>query len=801
MKPISFLTTGIFLFSFFLTSAQAPQSNMELADSYLEYFNLNRERVFLHLNKNDLVPNEDLWFSAYIFDTRSSLPNLTTTNLLIDVFNSTGKLVESQTLFISGGKGAGHLRLASKNYQEGNYFMKASTRYMDNFREDLSYVANFKIMGNNPEKREEAFELHILPEGGHLLLNQQNNVGVKLINDSGMGLRFNMGRVTDQAGNLITTFKSNRFGMGKFNINPKPGKSYTLLLKDEMGRELRKELPSADRKGMNLFANLMKENLLLSVRINNENLAEIGYKKYILAVHQEGKIKQFEFEFPKDKTTAPINIPIDSLYDGVNILTIFNEELTPILERQIFNNNINRIKVSASLLKNSTDSLEIELNSKNENLPLNSISISVLPAETETVHSSHNILSAFYLKPFLKGEIQEARYYFSDEIDQRRREYDMDLLLLTQGWSKYSWDDIFNQPPQEFNPREAGFSIRGQLNEKQDMKGENLVVLSEDSGLFKIFDINENNHFEAKNIFLLDSSTVSIGLMKGKKNRITKPKLHAQVGLNRSKPFLKEKKLNFLTSSEPTLEMQNFQGFITQGESLDTVNLKGSSKTKQQIREMLDPSGRTNYIDERTERKYLYLTQYLRSRGFKIVRNIAGNELYIINPRFGQSFSSNEFTGLEREPKQPVIILNGTRLKDYVILDQMLLSEIESVYINKLGAGEIGILNIAGVIKIKTKMGRDYNNAVSEETTYKLVAENGYAPTKEYYAPKYKSYTNSLFEKYGTIHWFDDIYLDQNGHGKIKVLNTMQPQIKLFIEGMTVKGDLISEIITLNTEN
>lgn len=178
-----------------------------------------------------------------------------------------------------------------------------------------------------------------------------------------------------------------------------------------------------------------------------------------------------------------------------------------------------------------------------------------------------------------------------------------------------------------------------------------------------------------------------------------------------------------------------------------------------------------------------------------VVKNFG--ELYIVQPRFRHTL--NALSPGRGGSGQPIVLLNGTRLQDYSILDQIMMSEVESVYIKKHGAGERGILNIGGVIKIETKTGKDFDNSVSNETTFKLIAENGYAPTKEYYAPKYKNYTSSLFAKFGTIQWLADIYLDQDGLGSFKILNTMQPEIKLFIEGMTEKGDLISEVILLET--
>jgi hypothetical protein len=657
MKPTLFLPIG-FLFIFFTSFGQSPKTNDELASSYFDYFQLNREIAFLHLNKNVLVPNEELWFAAYVFDNRILQPNLETTNLLIEVFNSSGEHMETQTLFINAGKGTGHLQLNPKKYKEGNYLIKASTRYMENFREDLDYVTHFTILSSNPEnqekqeKHESAFELHILPEGGHLLLDQQNLVGVKVIDEMGDGIVFTKARLVDQGNNLITSFKSNRFGMGKFNFTPEPGKTYTLLIIDEFGREINKKLPAAEIKGMNLTTNFIEDNLMISIRTNSESIPKIENKNYTLAVHQEGKMKQFQFSFPKNKTVAPIAIPKDSLYSGVNILTIFDEELLPIVERQIFNYDLKRIGVDASFVKKNGDSLEITFKSKIQNLAPNSVSISVLPAATESVHASHNILSAFYLKPYLKGNIQDAPYYFSNEIEQRRREYDLDLLLLNQGWSKYTWNNIFNHPPEKYKRPEEGFIIRGQLTANKDLKGENLFVVSEDSGLFQILEIGENNSFEAKNIFLIDSSSISIGLPKGYKNRIIKPKGFANVLVDQSKPIIKNENLRILGKTKPVVENYSLKDFITKGEALDTVHLKGSSKTKQQIREMLDPTGETHYIDDVTRKQYMFLTEYIRSRGYLIIRNFG--ELIITKPRNRHTF--NAFSPKKNIDGQPTII-------------------------------------------------------------------------------------------------------------------------------------------------
>ena len=69
----------------------------------------------------------------------------------------------------------------------------------------------------------------------------------------------------------------------------------------------------------------------------------------------------------------------------------------------------------------------------------------------------------------------------------------------------------------------------------------------------------------------------------------------------------------------------------------------------------------------------------------------------------------------------------------------------------------------------------------------------GYSNSKEYYQPKYADTENEFFYTYGTLFWKPSIILKsdtKNTSFKIPVLN--QKRIKVFIEGITSKGSLIS---------
>ena len=240
-------------------------------------------------------------------------------------------------------------------------------------------------------------------------------------------------------------------------------------------------------------------------------------------------MRQYKFQFPKGKTIAPIDISTDSLFAGVNTITVFNEDFQPLLERLIFNySKIKRVNVNAKQVTKARDSLKIQLNSKLDNIKSNTLSISVLPGNTSAYGTQQTILSEFLLEPYVKGEVENSAYYFRKKTDKRRRNYDLDLLLLTQGWSKYSWNNIFNETPKELYPAEKGFTINGTVNDKKVSQDQLVFLQSDNSSLFEILQLDDSKSFKAKNLYLLDSAAVNIGLAK-KNNRIKKPAMYATV--------------------------------------------------------------------------------------------------------------------------------------------------------------------------------------------------------------------------------------------------------------------------------
>mgnify|MGYP002795028568 CR=1 FL=1 len=478
MKKITILTS--ILIPFYITTfAQTPSNVKELEKSYTEYFNLNREIVYLHLNKTAVVQNEDLWLSAYIYDVKQNIPNKGAANLDLNIYTSEGKRVNSKTMLVSGGKGSISLNLDPNTYNPGKYYLEASTNYMNNFEEDLSYVQSFTILGNeiNTPSKKVAYDLQLLPEGGHIVSNVINTVGVKLIDKDGLGAIFKNAKLVNSKNEVIRSFKSNKFGVAKFNLIPSISESYSVILETEAGYKVKENLPKSSERGISLGSNERNNDFIFSFKTNEKTRKSLDNENFIFAIHKDGSIKNFQFKFPEDKLEANLTISKDSLFTGVNTITIFNSQFQPVLERLIFNDkNIKRSRITASKSNISGDSLTIDLKS-NFVIENNSLSISILPGQTKAYHPSHNIISAFYLKPYLKGNIESATYYFTDG-DSRRKSYDLDLLLLTQGWSKYNWENIFTNPVKELYKPHVGFAIDGNIFNRINKNQNSLFIKS-----------------------------------------------------------------------------------------------------------------------------------------------------------------------------------------------------------------------------------------------------------------------------------------------------------------------------------
>ena len=784
MRKITIL--GVCLFLSIALFAQTNSKIQKFQSEYSETYAKNSETVFLHLNKTAVLPQEKIWFSAYVVDLQTNTPLNDATNLKISVFDKDGNFVEEELVFVWNGKASGYIDLTKDIYSSGRYFLKAQTPYMDDQLQDLSYLGSFSIIDEpyTATRVTPEYEVHVLAEGGDLLANIENNMGIKLETNLPGDKNFE-GILLNSTNDTLKKFSSNERGLAEMAFTPDLKEDYFVQLNLSNGQVLKEKVPQILEKGLSLAVNVRTNEVFISVKTNEKSFSEIRDKIFHLAISKNADIKNYTFKIPENSKEALFEFKNDSIFKGVNRITIFDDKFDPVAERLIFNNyDLPETKVKASLVENTGDSIKYSIEGNNEDIYR--LSITALPEGTKAYKPANNILSAIMLRPYIKGEIENPQYFFDENIDARKRMYDLNLLLLSQGWSKFNWNEILNTEDSR-RERVKGFKLFGRVTGKSD-NDRQIFIRDDRTGLMNVADLKGNGTFEFNNLYLEDSTKLSVGLLNSRKGKVNKPVINYKV-----LPEVSDTTRNITDLYNGPNYGKNYttpvEDFIDPSETLATVNIYGRniSKDDEVEKEMLmfnTTSALSKFIkiDERQESMYHYVTQLIEQNGFRVRRTLGNIQIYSKTP---VAFQGQVLT--------PQFYVDGVRIMDFNMLQTLRTDEIDYIYFNRSASAGYGQGAGNGVIKVKLRQGGPRGD--SRETIQEILVTNGYQQQKEYYSPKYRSYTSDIFQDFGSIGWNADVIITPENLGEFVVRNTYQNNVRLYVEGITQSGKLISEEI------
>ncbi|GGI22959.1 carboxypeptidase-like regulatory domain-containing protein [Pedobacter mendelii] len=113
-----------------------------------EYTNkYQQEKVYLHLDKPYYAIGDDIWFKAYVLNSKTQAPSNISKILYVELINEKDSLKRLVKLPIMGGITWGDFKLTD-SLGEGNYRIRAYTNYMRNFGTDFFFDKTIKI-GNS----------------------------------------------------------------------------------------------------------------------------------------------------------------------------------------------------------------------------------------------------------------------------------------------------------------------------------------------------------------------------------------------------------------------------------------------------------------------------------------------------------------------------------------------------------------------------------------------------------------------------------------------------------------------------
>lgn len=447
------------------------------------------EKVHLHLDKPYYAIGDDIWFKAYVTDSRTAEPTAISNVLYIELINDKDSITKQLKLSLQGGITWGDFKLTSP-MKAGNYRIRAYTQWMRNAGSLFFFDKAVKIGKIAPiATTSKTIDIQFFPEGGSLVEGLPSKVAVKVVNPNGLGENIS-GKIVDNEGTEILDFETTYLGMGSFSLTPVSGKTYTAKVKLAKGVTTDIKLPKAQASGYVLAVNNTDSSKMLVKVLISEALCNSGSLN--LLAQQNGNTV-FTAQVPTAKQITSLTIPKKDLPSGIITLTLFSAENNPLAERIVFVNNvINKIDIQAQQLKASYSKRENVgfdiLSTHHNKATQGSFSVAITNSSIispDPVNET-NILTSLLLTSDLIGYVESPNYYFlNNDISTRVQ---LDHLLLTQGWRKINWKVINgSQQPVFSYEAEKGLSISGLVTlEGKPVANEKVSLLSTSGGLFAI---------------------------------------------------------------------------------------------------------------------------------------------------------------------------------------------------------------------------------------------------------------------------------------------------------------------------
>jgi len=196
---------------------------------YTYRFDLNPEKVYVHLDRAQYVAGETVWFKSYLVDAFTNAPSTATQVMHIDLINKSGRAFRQLKLEAEDGEANGHMDLPD-SLESGDYHLVAYTQWMRNFEDEAFFRKNISIYNAteplpplvDTKLPESVADLQFFPEGGHYVAGLPSTVAFKAINTKGLGTEVS-GHIINSRSDTVASFGMAHAGMGVFKMIPEMG--------------------------------------------------------------------------------------------------------------------------------------------------------------------------------------------------------------------------------------------------------------------------------------------------------------------------------------------------------------------------------------------------------------------------------------------------------------------------------------------------------------------------------------------------------------------------------------------------
>lgn len=822
-KKIALCVTAIILLSFTITNNFRDLVQEKLSN----YIDNYPEKIFVQTDKPYYTVGDDIWYAAYLANGINHKKSNKSNIIYVELINDKDSIVSQKRLYTNDISAAGDFEI-KKEWKPGNYILRAYTNYMRNRSSDYFFKKEIPIWDltktddlknvdseaidshiETPNKEvslTERPDLNFYPEGGYLINGLQSKIGIKLKDKKNRAIKIE-GVIKDSDNTTVTTFKTFQFGLGILAFTPEPDKTYhaSVIIN---GKEETYNLPKSLPKGFSL--NLLNNGNEIIIKVTSNQ--SIGLKNSLLIAHQRGNII-FEKLEQSDTNSYTLKLNTSKLNSGVTHFTLFNNNGKPVCERLAFidnpDTNINVIvnkDVNTPKTREKV-TLTLDLKDKYDNSVSGNLSLTINDLDAIEKNSRHeNIKTYLLLNSDLRGHIENPGYFFEIENDSRRR-FLLDVVMLTHGWSRFSWNDLLYKPARNKNQyqTEKGLFLSGETRALKE-KGTRIsaatrIVFIGPIPHQELAQSDSNGQFGFGPFVFYDSiPTIIEARVKDFKSDYEKnrdvniflrnnahrnPKVSQDNALKRSR-IDNTIITNFIKQSQ---DISNINEEYTKGtQRLDEIIINAQKETEEEKRE--------EELDRRSG--YSFPTHRL---DVNDILNPEALSIFNLLSQLPSVMVYNDSISI-RNGGTPVILLDGIQVE---IDDVSFLTGSDIEFIDVLSGASASIVSGGGngVVAIYTKLGNGNLRNVKRKPGIIDFYFSGFYKAREFYSPNYADsfHDNTKQDLRTTLHWEPKIILTGNSKALITFFTSdSKSNYVIEIQGITNEGFPVYNLSTFEVD-
>lgn len=776
--------------------AQQEDFGEKVIEGFTRYYDRGiDEKLYLQTDKPYYSAGEKIWFKGFLINAITHEKLDFSNYIYVELIDSDKELVSRVKVKRNDTGFDGYLTI-DPELGEGDYQIRAYTKWMTNNHEDFFFHKNINIISPIPPEADDTeigmrltkanreaakikrdFDVQFFPESGSLVAGLNQVVAFKAVGSDGLKVDVE-GTLYNSSDEAIGEIKSSYKGMGTINIISSVDQSYYAMLKTVDGEPKRFDLPEVLAQGAALKVSRMGTKIYYQAQASSPQILEGSN----IIIQSRGRILTCQ----SAEGSQVRYVTTNQLYDGISVVSLVSSEGRVLAERIVFKKpeavpSLDIISGAQNYSHRQNTSFRVDVKDSEGNPAKGDFAISVTDNSSVRLNeSSENIVSYLLLSSEIRGYIEEAGDYFiNDDAESNRN---LDMLMLTQGWRRFDTQQLLDsQIPARKYAYEASPNIEGVVKGffGNEAKNPRLSIFCQKLGIIDMHVLDSTTKFNLTDLDIPDS-TVYILQAQGRRggnslDLTIKPEVF---------PSMPEQIVG-----GSVIKKYVPQAFVAQ--SQDKFVYEGGMKTIEM--EAVSVSAPTS------THPYLSGVQASRNKSRADLENMSSQSIITVIQSFPGMTATDSGVNY-RSSHTPVRFLVDGFEEEFDYISMLYADDIE--HIDFFSGAEAAMFSNAsgGIFSITLREGV-VGGTSTEKLNIARVAQLGYQEPMEFYQPSYDNPSvrlNSPPDYRTTIYWNGQATTNDKGTLYFNFFTADKAtEYTVTVEGITEEGELCKAATTI----